>query len=64
LVRDNLVLAHLLVDIANFEHIFKRFLGKKKMDIMNHPYFKKFMNESSPEKLKENLENKLKLFEF
>ena len=52
--KDYLVLAHYFADIANFDSVFKKFLIKKRVDILNHPYFKK-LNEISKEKLIENL---------
>ena len=61
--RKQLILAHFLADIACIDLMYVKFLGKKRLDILNHPYFKK-LNEISIDKLYENLENKYKLYEY
>jgi len=62
-VRKTLVLAHFLADIAFIDIMYSKFLGKKRLDVLNHPYFKK-LSEISREKLQENLLNKFKLYEY
>lgn len=59
--RKIIVLAHFLADISCLEIMYNKFLGKKRLDVLNHPYFKK-LSEISREKLQENLENKFKLY--
>ncbi|KAL4462095.1 hypothetical protein ABPG74_000940 [Tetrahymena malaccensis] len=61
--RKSLVLAHYLADIACIDIMYNKFLGKKRLDVLNHPYFKK-LSEISREKLQENLDNKFKLYEY
>ncbi|EGR27789.1 protein kinase domain protein [Ichthyophthirius multifiliis] len=61
--RKQLILAHFLADIACIDIMYTKFLGKKRLDTLNHPYFKK-LNEISLDKLLENLENKFKLYEY
>lgn len=48
--RKSLVLAHYLADIACIDIMYNKFLGKKRLDVLNHPYFKK-LSEISREKL-------------
>ena len=61
--RKTLVLAHFLADIAFIDIMYNKFLGKKRIDVLNHPYFKK-LSEISREKLQEGLLNKFKLYEY
>ena len=56
-------MCHYLTDIINLENVYKKFLGKIRIDILNHPYFKK-LNELPHDKLKENLQNKFKLYNY